>query len=81
MDIAKIRKKIKEGKEEKGKSQVASTGEESPEVAPSPEEADIRRSEEKPVTKESSVVHEQQDETEEASSHETISLPARSGIK
>ncbi len=74
MDIAKIRKKIKEGKEEKGKSQ-----EESPEVAPSSEEADIRRSE-KPVTKESSAVHEQQDETEEATSHETISLPARSGI-
>ena len=75
MDIAKIRKKIKEGKEEKGKSQ-----EESPEVAPSSEEADIRRSE-KPVTKESSAVHEQQDETEEATSHETISLPAKSRIQ
>ena len=82
MDIAKIRKKIKEGKEDKEKSQVASTRnrEESPEVAPSPEETDSRRSEEKSVTKESSVVHEQQDETEEAPSHETISLPARSGI-
>lgn len=75
MDIAKIRKKIKEGKEEKGKSQ-----EESPEAAPSPEEADIRRSEEKPVTKESPADHEQQDETEEATSHETISLPAKGGI-
>ncbi len=46
MDIAKIRKKLKEGKEEKGKSQ-----EESPEVTPSPEEAETGRSEE-PVTKE-----------------------------
>ena len=78
MDIAKIRKKIKEekeGREEKGKSQ-----EESPEVTPSPEEADSRRSEEKSVTKESSAAHEPQNETEESSSHETISLPARSGI-
>lgn len=81
MDIAKIRKKIKEGKEEKGKSQVASTRnrEEAPEVTPSPEESDSRRSEE-PVTKESSATHEQQDETEEAPFHETISLPAKSGI-
>lgn len=74
MDIAKIRKKIKEGKEEKEKAQG-----ESPEVAPSPEETDIRRSEEKPVTKESSAAHEQQDEIVEAPFHEKISLPAKSG--
>jgi len=75
MDIAKIRKKIKEGKEEKEKAQG-----EAPEATPSPEESNSRRTEEKPVTKESSATHEQQDETEEAPFHETISLPAKSGI-
>ncbi len=75
MDIAKIRKKIKEGKEEKGKSQ-----EESPEVAPSPEESDSRRSEEKPLANESSATDGPQDVKEEAPFHETISLPAKSGI-
>lgn len=91
MDIAKIRKKIKEGKEEKEKAQVASTRNsdtrvatdraESPEVTPSPEETEeLRGSEEKPVTKEASAAHEQQDETEEAPSHETITPPAESVI-
>lgn len=75
MDIAKIRKKIKEGKE--GKEDKVQG--ESPEVAPSPEESDSRRSEE-PVTKETSATHGPQDETEEAPSHETISPPARSAI-
>ncbi|TAL24810.1 MAG: hypothetical protein EPN94_06560, partial [Nitrospirae bacterium] len=83
MDIAKIRKKIKEEKEgreeqEKARGEATRNSGEAPEAAPAPGEAEIGRSEEL-VAKESPATHEQRDEKEEAPSHETISPPAAKG--